>query len=432
MTPNRKTNLLTIIGPGILVAATGVGAGDLATGAFTGSKLGLAVLWAVVVGAGLKFVLNEGLARWQLATGDTLLEGCVKHLGQPVQFLFLIYLLLWSFVVGSALMSASGVAAHAILPVFEPEAGKIIFGLLHSALAVVMVRLGGYRLFEKVMSVCIAVMFVTVVTTAVLVKPPWAEVASGLVLPSIPDIQGQGLDWTIALMGGVGGTLTVLCYGYWIREEGRQGTEDLKTCRIDLAAGYAMTALFGIGMVILGSKIDIGGKHKPAELVVLLANELETSLGSLGPLGKWAFLIGAWGAIASSLLGVWQSVPYLFADFCNLTRNRKDSATRRPVDTHSLPYRAYLYGLASIPTVGLWLNFETVQKVYAIIGAAFIPMLAAALLILNGRVKLIGSQFRNSILTTIVLVATLVFFVMAGWIKLFPGSWLQFRQLLTQ
>ena len=37
----------------------------------------------------------------------------------------------------------------------------------------------------------------------------------------------------------VRGTLTVLCYGYWIREEGRTGESSLKTCRIDLAAGYA-------------------------------------------------------------------------------------------------------------------------------------------------------------------------------------------------
>jgi hypothetical protein len=51
-------------------------------------------------------------------------------------------------------------------------------------------------------------------------------------------------------MGGVGGTVTVLCYGYWIREENRQGAEDLRVCRIDLAVGYLMTALFGMAMVI--------------------------------------------------------------------------------------------------------------------------------------------------------------------------------------
>ena len=87
-----KIGLLAVIGPGILVAATGVGAADLATASFTGIKLGVAILWAAVVGAFLKFVLNEGLARWQMATGDTLLEGCFRHMGRPFQVLFLIYL----------------------------------------------------------------------------------------------------------------------------------------------------------------------------------------------------------------------------------------------------------------------------------------------------------------------------------------------------
>jgi len=41
---------LSVIVPGLLVAATGVGAGDLATASFAGSYLGVAILWAVVVG----------------------------------------------------------------------------------------------------------------------------------------------------------------------------------------------------------------------------------------------------------------------------------------------------------------------------------------------------------------------------------------------
>lgn len=76
---------MAILGPGLLVAATGVGAGDLAA-AFAGSGLGTAVLWAVLVGAFVKFVVTEGLARWQLATGETLLEGAVLHIGRPFRW----------------------------------------------------------------------------------------------------------------------------------------------------------------------------------------------------------------------------------------------------------------------------------------------------------------------------------------------------------
>ena len=58
---------IAVIGPGLLVAATGIGAGDLATASFAGSHLGTAVLWAALIGAFLKFEVDEGLARWQLA-----------------------------------------------------------------------------------------------------------------------------------------------------------------------------------------------------------------------------------------------------------------------------------------------------------------------------------------------------------------------------
>lgn len=409
---SRRLPLLTIIGPGILVAATGVGAGDLATGAFTGSKLGVAVLWAVLVGAGLKFVLTEGLARWQLVTGDTLLEGCVKHFGRGVQLAFLIYLLLWSFFVGSALMSACGVTAHAVCPVFSGREDKILYGLIHSAVAVALVRRGGFRLFEKVMSACVGVMFVIVVVTACLVRPPVAEVASGLFVPAIPRLDADGLQWTVALMGGVGGTLTVLCYGYWIREERRTGTADLRTCRIDLAVGYTVTALFGLAMVVIGGRIEVTGSG--SGLIVQLADELQTQLGSLGSPGRWAFLLGGWAAVFSSLLGVWQSVPYLFADFRNLTRNPSGASTGEAVDTESPAYRGYLYGLAIVPAIGLYWDFEQMQKLYAIVGAAFMPLLALALLILNGRSSLVGAQWRNSRLTTVLLIASLAAFLIAG------------------
>ena len=52
----RPARLLSLVTPGLMVAATGVGAGDLATAAFTASQLGVAVLWAVLLGAFLKWL----------------------------------------------------------------------------------------------------------------------------------------------------------------------------------------------------------------------------------------------------------------------------------------------------------------------------------------------------------------------------------------
>lgn len=444
-----KKSWLAIVGPGILVAATGVGAGDLATAAFTGNRLGLAVLWAVALGAFLKFVLNEGLTRWQLATGDTLLEGCVANFGTLFSWAFLGYFFAWSWFVGLALMSACGATAHAILPIKSPELDKVVYGIAHSAVAVALISLGGYRLFERVMTLCIGVMFAVVVATAIALQPPVVDLVRGLLVPTIPRLMDDGLEWTIALMGGVGGTLTIVCYGYWIREEGREGPGDLRVCRLDLASGYVMTAAFGMAMLVIGMRTpQVAGGG--ASLLTQLADSLQGAFGPFGMVVKYAFLVGAWGAVFSSLLGVWQSLPYLFTDLCELTWPRAASndresfdgpprtggleppgrteharleraggqqpaLRRRPkVNTWSRPYRIYLYLLAIVPACGLGLPFAEVQKAYAVIGAMVIPALAAILLYLNNRTSLIGARYRNHWVTNVVLVISLVFFVLAG------------------
>lgn len=409
---------LKAIAPGILVAATGVGAGDLAGGAIAGGKLGMAVLWAVVLGAGLKLLLTEGLARWQLVTGTTLLEGCVAHLGRFVRLGFLVYLVVWSYLVSMALMSAAGVTMSALLPLSNDNvADKETWGIVQSIAAVVLVWIGGFRLFEKIMSVCIGIMFVTVIVTAAALQPDIGDLLTGLFVPSIPRLDSDGLAWTVGLMGGVGGTVTVLCYGYWIREEGRTNVSDLHLCRKDLVVGYVMTALFGAAMVIIGAKVgELEGSG--SRLIVNIGNELASSLGEAGPLARWVFLIGAWGAIFSSILGVWQSVPYLFCDLWTMWRQGTTREATVRVDTRSRLYRSHLIALALVPITGLLLvDFQTAMKVYTVVGALFVPMLAAALLMLNGRQALMAEQ-KNSLWTTVLLVATLLLFVLFGYLKI--------------
>ena len=174
-----------------------------------------------------------------------------------------------------------------------------------------------------------------------------------------------------------------------------------------------MTALFGLAMVVIGSTVKVEGGG--ATLVIKLADRLGEELGTIG---RWAFLLGAFGAIFSSLLGVWQSVPYLFADLWRMIRLDLPPKERQ-IRSDSTPYRWYQYSMAFVPMLGLWVGFANMQKGYAIVGALFMPMLAIVLLLLNGRAAWIGERYRNHPLTSLFLVLILLFFLMAGWLKVF-------------
>ena len=378
-----------------MMAATGVGAGDLVTGTLAGTELGTTVLWAVVAGAFLKFVLSEGVARWQLATGTTLLEGWNDKLGSWIRWVFLAYLTLFTVVVGRALANACGIAGTALLPIGETEASVLVWAVIHSLVGVVIVLRGSFRAFESIMSVLIGLMFVTVVTTTALIAPPLRDIAAGLV-PSIPD---DGGSWVLAVLGGVGGTVTLLSYGYWIQEQDRRGEGMLETCRVDLGVGNGVTAVFGFCVIIIGSQISVEGSG--AALATQMAARLADAIG---PVGKWIFLAGFWGAVFSSLLGVWQSIPYMFADFVRL-RNPSPGDLRQ-----SAPYRVSVLLVAIVPLFLLNAPVRQIQLTYGILGALFLPLLALTLLLLNNRVAWVGKTSRNPIWINLALGACLVFF----------------------
>ena len=58
-----------LIGPGLVVAATGVGAADLVATLIAGSKYGYALLWCAVLGCLMKIVLVEGAGRERCGCG---------------------------------------------------------------------------------------------------------------------------------------------------------------------------------------------------------------------------------------------------------------------------------------------------------------------------------------------------------------------------
>ena len=406
---SQPSSWYRIVAPGILLAATGVGAGDLLTSTMAGSEAGLSVLWCVAVGALLKWALAEGLARWQLATGSTLLEGWSWKLGGWIRWIFLLYILMFTVIVGRALTSACGVAGTGFFPIGEPSDSVVIWGVLHSFVGMALVLFGSFQLFEVLMSVLIGLMFATVMVTAVVIGPDWAAVARGFV-PSIP--QGAS-HWVLAVLGGVGGTVTLLSYGYWIREQGRRGLAMLPICRLDLALGNGVTGLFGVAVIIIGSRLQL--TDEGSMLALVMADQLAAAIG---PAGRWIFLLGFWGAVFSSLLGVWQSIPYLIADFVDLQSGAKPGV-RRDLDLRTTrAYRAYVVIIAIVPLFFLGASVRSIQLLYGIFGALFLPLMAFTLLLMNNRKRWVGSDFLSPLWINVILGAALLLFAYLGWNEL--------------
>lgn len=395
----RPPEALKTIGPGFVVAATGVGAGDLIAAAVSGAQYGTVILWSAVFGAVIKFVLNEGIARWQLATGTTVLEAWIDKFKSAIVLYFGLYLILWSFIVAGALISACGLAAHAMVPQLSVSA----WGAIHSLIALALVYFGRYALLERLMKIFVAMMFVVVMLSAALVRPDLGDVARTLLIPNVP--QGSG-KFILGVIGGVGGSVTLLSYGYWIREKGWWGEEYRPRVQLDLASAYCLTGLFGVAIMIVAAGVNpklITGSGMVLEVAEQMAQVV-------GPTGKWIFLVGFWGAVFTSTLGVWQGVPYLFTDFVITLKRRRRPDASETVDTDSVYYKTYLLYLALPPMVLLLFERPVwMVVIYAIAGALFMPFLAGTLLYMNNRYPWV-KNFKNGWLVNTLLVIGLALF----------------------
>ena len=389
---------LKAIGPGIVIAATGVGAGDLIAASVSGARYGTAILWAAVVGAVVKFVINENLARWQLVTGSTLLEGWIQRLPRFVSIYFILYLFLWSFIVAGALIAATGLAAHAILP----SLSVATWGIIHSMLALIIVWLGAYRLIERIMKLLIAVMFIVVMVCAAVLLPSSSEWLTGILVPTLPE---GSIVFVLGVIGGVGGSVTVLSYGYWIREKQWAGTDYIPQCRTDLAVAYILTGLFGLAVMIIAAGVQ-PEVVEGSRMILAVAEHLEVSLG---PYGKWLFLLGFWGAVFSSMIGVWDGVPYIFTDYM-VTSKRKNTEVETTNYTKTPYYRLYLLYLAIPPMLLLGYGKPVwIVVIYSVAGAFFMPFLALLLLYMNNQRRWL-QRFRNSYLTNAILIVSVLLF----------------------
>jgi len=373
------------------------------------SAHGLQLVWVVALAAFLKSFLNEGIARWQLATGTTAIEGWTLHLPWWVRVYFAFYLVIWTISVSAALTSASGLGIATLSNGAVPRSWGAV---AHSVVGCAVVLAGGFKGFEKVMKVLIATMFFSIVACAALTFSDPAAFARGLLAPSIPAGGGSSV---LSVLGGIGGSIAMLAYNYWLREERMAGAGWLRFVRVDVAIAYAFTAIFGMAIMIVANQAfhAAGVQITNAQAVTKMA---ETLGAIIGPVGFYAYSVGFWAAVFASLLGIWQSLPYLFADYYGLMRRYSRAERERLTSVSSTPYRVALLFVTLVPLPFAFIDQPLIIiRTFTIVGSLFVPFLAATLLYLNNlKIPPTSGVPKNSVLTNVVLVFALVLFAIVG------------------
>ena len=155
----------------------------------------------------------------------------------------------------------------------------------------------------------------------------------------IPD---NGAIYTLGRAGGAGGTIILAVYGYWLREKGWASGRWMRVVRLDNSIAYAVSGIFVVAMLVVGAEllysanIELSAGYRA---LLRLADILE---GHGGAFMSFFFLIGFFETSLSSILGAWNGVSLMFADFWGEIRKIHEDDPRRRFDGKY--YRSYFSG----------------------------------------------------------------------------------------
>ena len=184
------------IGPGLVLAASIVGSGELIATTTLGAQAGYTLLWMILLSCAIKPVVQAELGRYTVATGETGLEALNRVPG-PRAFGVGWVVWTWALVVFMTFLQLGGMfggvaqVMHLLVPAVPVAAWVAVF----AALTLVLLLGGGYERVERFAVVKVGIFtLITVLAAVVLTRMPqyfsWTDGA--LRPPAVPAHDGPG------------------------------------------------------------------------------------------------------------------------------------------------------------------------------------------------------------------------------------------------
>jgi Mn2+/Fe2+ NRAMP family transporter len=332
--PRGLGQALALIGPGLVLAASIVGSGELIATTTLGAQVGYAALWLILVSCVVKPVIQAEMGRYTIATGETALEA-MNHVPGPrfrvgwVVWAWALTVLLTLSQVGGMFGGVSQVM-HLLVPAVSVR-GWVIVCL---AVTLALLLRSGYERVERFAMLKVGLFTcLTVMAAVVLIRMPqhfaWSDLAEGLTfrLPT------EGISTAVAVFGITGvGAVELFMYPYWCIEKGYAracGPPDgtaawaerargwIRVMHLDIACSMVVYTMATVAFYLLGAGILHSQQTVPAarDMIPVLSR---IYTGTLGPWALVPFYVGAVVTLYGTIFASIAAHARIFADMSRL------------------------------------------------------------------------------------------------------------------
>jgi Mn2+/Fe2+ NRAMP family transporter len=380
------------IGPGIVLASSIVGSGEVIATTTLGAQVGFAALWIVLVSCAIKPVVQGELGRYTIVTGKTGLDGFNGVPGPRAGASWLVWA--WVLTVSLTLLQVGGMygGVGQVLHVLVPAVGVNVWVGVCLGITLAVLLGGGYGRIERFAMVKVGLFtLLTVCAAAVLLRRPGAVTAHDLAVGLKFTLPPAGLATAIAVFGitGVGATELVM-YPYWCVEKGyarfvgphEPGPEWIARARgwirvmhFDILCSLVIYTLATVAFYLLGAAVlNRMGVIPAARDTVAVLSSIYTQ--TLGEWSLWVFYVGVVVTLYGTIFASTAAHSRMMADLVRvLGVYPREDAERR------LQWRnRFVVVLAIVPVLLYWFFESPVRMVVAggVAQALMLPLIGLA------------------------------------------------------
>jgi len=269
-----------------VISAAFIGPGTVTTAASSGTQFGFALLWTLLFSTLACLILQEGSARITVMSGRNLAQAISTPDAYNNKFtrLLILSMVFGAIVIGCAAYEAGNILGSVAGIALCTDIPSYILTLLIGIIAGLLLYFAKTKTVARLMGVIVAVMGITFLITAVLIKPPLDQLIKGTVLPSYPE--GSGL-----LILGLIGT-TVVPYNLFLGSGIAQG-QNLQELRFGLTVAILIGGMISMGVLVVGTAVQ--GSFTFNALSLALSEKV-------GIWAKYFFAVGLFAAGFSSAI----------------------------------------------------------------------------------------------------------------------------------
>ena len=182
--------MMRIFGPGAIIASVTIGSGETVFASRGGAVFGYALLWCFVGGGLMKFVQVYTAARYMTLTGEHPIERWAYLPGPKGWVVWLLAIMtvlcfpLWLSglpkMLGGLVVWIIGAEGQAFW------GDDRVWGTAFALMAIAITMVQSYGALEKVQTLVVSVLLLSILTAAAAARPDWLAVFMGIVIPTMP------------------------------------------------------------------------------------------------------------------------------------------------------------------------------------------------------------------------------------------------------